>query len=187
MPASGTLNATPSSSGWSSLGLCPKWLQKRVRRLAEMAFPWAKRNRDPILDDIASEAVLDVLKGIDGFKPGRPLTPWLQRLVRNAGLRVLQWRRHREGKPSVYYDDEICSAQATQDDSLAATAEAAETREQQLRIAEQLMQGLSPQLRIGTTLNCGDETTRAVQPYLGIPAGTLRAWQSTAHRKLDPA
>lgn len=185
MPAAGSSSAAPFT--WCITGVCPDRTLRRVRRLAEQLFPWAKKRKDPTLEDIVAEAILDVVKGMKGFKPGRPLTPWLRRLVRNAGLRVLEWRRHREGKPSVEYDSEICSALAARDESGAATAEATDTSERQLRIAEQLMQGLSPQLRIGTTSKYGDETTRAVQPYLGIPAGTLRAWQCMAHRELSPA
>lgn len=57
-----------------------------------------------VAEDIAQEAMLKALDGLDGFDTGRPLEPWLNAIAANAAR---DWLRARSRRPELLDDGSL--------------------------------------------------------------------------------
>ena len=119
-------------------------------------------------EDIAQEAFLAAVRGLDRFDRRRPFGPWLHRIVVN---RAIDWSRARAlRRESAGAAIELVAAPATPDNPHARTLAAA-------------LAGLSPEHRAVIVLrHLLEYTPGEIAEVLGLPRGTVN---SRLRRGLD--
>ncbi len=115
-------------------------------------------------EDIAQEAFLAALRGLDRFDRSRPFGPWLHRIVVN---RAIDWARTRQLRREAGFEETAAAAHSPElsDDTLAALA--ALTPEHRAVIVLRHLLGYTP----------GE-----IAELLGLPRGTVN---SRIRRGLD--
>lgn len=86
--------------------------EELVRRYEQTAFRTAFLiARDAAeAQDAAQEAFLRAYRALPGFKPGRPLRPWLLRIVANQALNAVKSMRRRTALAERYAAEEVSTS-----------------------------------------------------------------------------
>jgi len=143
--------------------------QESVRRVARAVTG----NADDA-DDAAQDAFLSALDRLETYDPSRPFGPWLMRIASNAAIDLVRRRTVRAAQPlEPFY--------ASQDQSPAAAAEAAEIR----RELAAALAGLPARQRAALTLFDVEGYAHAeIAAILSVPEGTVRSDVFHARRAL---
>jgi RNA polymerase sigma factor (sigma-70 family) len=114
-------------------------------------------------DDLVQESYLRAWKAFDGFR-GDGARPWLLKIVRNT---CYSWRRgNRTNEP---FDEDIHG-----DPHASSNPETMLCRENDRRVVQEALQGLSPQLREVMVLReFEDLSYKEIAAISGIPIGTV--------------
>jgi RNA polymerase sigma-70 factor (ECF subfamily) len=124
-------------------------------------------------EDVAQDALLRAVRGLDGFDVSRPLRPWICRIAANRAHDVL-----RKAARDVPVSEEADVALAAGDDDLA---------DEIARMAlssdlERALAALAPEARTAVVLrHLLDYSPEEIAEIVSVPAGTVR---SRIHRGL---
>lgn len=133
-------------------------------------------------EEQVQEALLSAWRGIRGFRQGKPVKPWLLRILVNT---VLAWRRKRAVSTVYLTDDDPREPDATEGDP----AETLEALEKRLALRKAIA-NLSPEHRQVVALRYfAWLTVPEVARTLGVREGTVKSRLSRAlgnlRRQLD--
>lgn len=146
-------------------------LVRRYQRKA-YAVAWRLLGNQHDAEDVVQESFMAALDAIDGFDPGRPFGPWLNRIVANRSHNARDKRRVRQV-------DQLGDDIAAGDRAAHAHVERDETTRQ----VQTALAGLSDRQRTVIQLHELDGFTSAeIATSLGITEATVR-WTVHAGRK----
>lgn len=118
-----------------------------------------------VAEDLAQEAVLAALRGLDGFDDGRPFAPWFRRIAAN---KAYDWLRQRQRRPEVI-DDEAVDAG---DESIVADELAERFSSEELAAA---LRRIDARFRAAVVLRYLVEMEPSeIAELVGVPAATVR-------------
>ncbi len=134
--------------------------------------------------ELAQEAMLKIVTGLDSYQINRPFKPWLRQVVINTGINFL-----RRQSPGILSLDQEIDNGLTLGDNLAADdrgnpqlrMEWLETR----KMLEMAMQGLPREYRLVLTLRHQEGLSyQEIADLIGIPVGTVKTYLFRARNKL---
>ncbi|MGI6514337.1 MAG: sigma-70 family RNA polymerase sigma factor [Syntrophomonadaceae bacterium] len=147
-----------------------------------LCFRLTGRREDAL--ELAQEAMVKIVMGLDSYQINQPFKPWLRRLVINTGINFLRRR-----SPDLLSLDQDIADGLTLGDSLAAgnsgnpqmRLEWMETRQ----ALEKAMEELPPEYRLVLTLRHQEGMSyKEIADSIGIPVGTVKTYLFRARNRL---
>lgn len=147
-----------------------------------LSFRLTGRREDAL--ELAQEAMVNIIVGLDSYQINLPLKPWLRRVVINTGINFLRRR-----SPELLSLDQDIADGLTLGDSLAAgnsgnpqmRVEWMETK----KALEKAMRELPPEYRLVLTLRHQEDMSyKEIADSIGIPVGTVKTYLFRARSKL---